>query len=86
MTQEKTRDRRPYRDSLVGDTLQMEGQTRGRTDHLIESHRSSDLELLLFYRKSKTEFPNAGFRYEGRFEYESSEGKQPKRFVLKRMS
>ena len=63
ITQEKTRDRRPYRDSLLGGTLRMEGQTRGRTDQLIESHRSSDLELLLFYRKNKTEFPNAGFRY-----------------------
>ena len=30
ITQEKSRDRRPYRDSLVGDTLRMEGQTRGR--------------------------------------------------------
>jgi hypothetical protein len=82
ITQEKTRDRRPYRDSLVGDTLRLEGQTRGRTDHLIESHRSSDLELLLFYRKNKTEFASAGFRYEG----QSSEGKYPTQFVLKRVS
>jgi putative restriction endonuclease len=86
ITQEKTRDRRPYRDSLVGDTSRMEGQTRGRTDPLIESHRNADLELLLFYRKNKTEFPKAGFRYEGKFQYESSEGKYPTRFVLKRIS
>lgn len=42
-----------------GDELLMDGQTLGRTDDLIESHRSADLELLLFRRRKKSEFPKA---------------------------
>jgi putative restriction endonuclease len=86
VTEEKAPDRRPYRDKLDGDELSMDGQTLGRTDELIETHRSADLELLLFYRKKKTEFPKAAFRYEGIFRYVSSEGKNPTRFTLKRIS
>lgn len=86
VTEEKTSDRRPYRDKLQGDELIMDGQTLGRTDALIETHRSADLELLLFYRKKKTEFPKAAFRYQGIFRYISSEGKNPTRFALKRVS
>ena len=86
VTEEKTRDRRPYRDMLQGDELLMDGQTLGRTDSLIESHLSADLELLLFYRKKKPEYPNSAFRYEGPFRYVSSEGKHPTRFVLRRVS
>jgi len=84
VTEEKTRDRRPYRDKLQGDDLFMDSRTLGRTDGLIESHRSSDLELLLSNRKKKSEFSNSGFRYEGPFEYVSSEGKNPTRFLLRR--
>lgn len=85
VTEEKTRDRRPYRDKLQGDKLQMDGQMLGRTDGLMESHRSANLELLLFYRKKKSEFPKSAFRYEGPFEFVSSEGKNPTRFLLKRV-
>jgi len=86
VTEAKSRDQRPYRDKLEGNELLMDGQTLGRTDGLIESHRAADLELLLFYRKKKTEFPKAAFRYEGIFRYVSSEGKNPTRFTLKRIS
>lgn len=85
VTEAKARDRTPYRDKLQGDSLIMDGQTLGRTDVLIETHRSANLELLLFYRKSKSEFPNAGFRYEGAFVYVSSEGRHPSHFMLERV-
>ena len=58
----------------------------GRTDHWIIGHKNLGLELLLFYRKSKTEHPGAGFRFEGPFEYVSHKGKHPTRFTLRRAS
>ncbi len=42
--------------------------------------------MLLFYRKSKSEHPGAGFRYEGPFQYMKHEGKHPTRFTLRRAS
>lgn len=84
ITKEKTSDRTQYADSLVGDLLHMEGQTKGRTDHLIKQHIDDGLELIVFYRDSKLQFPGAGFTYEGTFNYESSEGSEPTRFVLRK--
>src|SRR5262249_4143398 len=43
------------------------------------------VELLVFYRKSKTEFDNYGFRYEGSFRYVSHQGSKPTQFLLRRV-
>lgn len=83
VTEHKTSDRTQYYDHLDNDILHWDGQMQGRTDHLIIGHRKQDLELLLFYRKSKTEHPGAGFRYEGPFEYVNHKGKHPTRFTLR---
>jgi len=90
VTEDKTPDRTQYRDELIGDELHWEGQSAGRTDRLIVEHRINGLELLLFRRKRKYEHPNAGFRYEGTFEYichapGDASRKKPSRFVLRRL-
>jgi Protein of unknown function DUF262/Protein of unknown function (DUF1524) len=73
-----------YKDELVGDILHWQGQALGRTDDLIVYHKRDGNCLLVFYRKAKAEFPGAGFRLEGRFDYVSHSGGQPANFVLKR--
>lgn len=85
VTEEKTSDRTQYHDLLEGDQLTMQGQTKGRTDHLIIDHAGRGDELLLFYRKSKTEHPGAGFVYEGAFEYVQNVGSLPTTFTLRRV-
>jgi predicted HNH restriction endonuclease len=85
VTLHKTPDRAQYSDFLDGDILQWDGQTSGRTDSLIINHKSQGLELLLFYRKQKYEYPKAAFRCEGSFEYVSHTGKNPTHFMLKRV-
>lgn len=85
VTEQKTPDRTQYEDSLKGDVLRWEGQKSGRKDDLITKHKILDLELVVFYRKRKYEHQNAAFRYEGVFEYESHEGGNPKKFVLRRI-
>lgn len=84
VTKDKTSDRTQYQDSLDGDVLTMEGQTAGRTDHLITEHAKRGQELILFYRDSKLQYPGAGFRYEGQFRYEGHTGSQPATFTLRR--
>jgi hypothetical protein len=84
VTRDKTSDRTQYQDALAGDVLTMEGQTAGRTDHLITEHAARGDELLLFYRDSKIEHPGAGFRYEGPFEYKDHDGAGPATFTLQR--
>ncbi len=84
VTENKTPDRTQYHDLLDNDTLQWDGQMMGRTDHWIIGHKEQGLELLLFYRKSKSQHPGAGFRYEGPFQYVKHEGKHPTRFTLRR--
>lgn len=86
VTENKTSDRTQYHDLLDNDVLHWGGQTTGRTDHLIIGHERQGVELLLFYRKSKSEHPGAGFRYEGPFEYVDDRGSQPTRFTLRRAS
>src|SRR5262249_52153761 len=71
VTEQKTPDKTPYRDHLDGDDLSWDGQTSGRKDGLIINHEVEVLELLLFYRHSKKQFNNYGFRYEGEFRYVS---------------
>ena len=84
ITEHKTSDRTQYLDALEGDTLHMQGQRMGRTDALISDHHRRGLELLLFYRKAKYEYPHAGFKYEGIFTYQSHSGSAPTSFVLSR--
>jgi hypothetical protein len=84
VTEQKTPDRTQYVDTLTDDTLRMEGQSKGRTDHLIFQHKQLGLELLVFHRRSRKEYSGAGFRYEGAFCYEDASGSKPTSFVLKR--
>ncbi|EJT85993.1 putative restriction endonuclease [Pseudomonas putida S11] len=84
ITEHKTSDRTQYVDALEGDILHMQGQRMGRTDALISDHRQRGLELLLFYRKAKYEYPHAGFKYEGIFTYQRHSGSAPTSFVLSR--
>jgi hypothetical protein len=86
VTEQKTADRVPYQDKLEGDELRWQGQTSGRTDTLIINHRQDGNDILVFYRKAKYEFPGAGFRLEGRFDYVSHSGGAPTSFLLKRRS
>lgn len=84
VTEEKTPDRTQYQDMLESDVLTMEGQTAGRTDNLIIEHADHGDEILLFYRNSKLQYPDAGFRYEGAFRYETHSGSGPTTFTLHR--
>ena len=84
ITEHKPADRVPYQDELVGDELRWQGQTSGRTDALIINHRQDGNDILVFYRKAKYEFPGAGFRLEGNFDYVSHSGRAPTSFILKR--
>ncbi len=72
-------------DRLEWDTLYWDGQPSGRTDKLIIDHEANGYELLVFYRKYKTEHRKSGFRYEGRFRYVSHRDGQPSHFVLRRV-
>ena len=85
VTQEKTADRTQYEDELTGDDLYIEGQLSGRKDKLLAEHFERDLEILLFYRKSKYEFERAAFRYEGIFRFVEQSGKAPTRFHFLRV-
>lgn len=84
ITENKTPDRVQFKDSLDGDVLTMEGQSLSRTDHMITDHVRAGNELLLFYRHSKSEYPGAGFVYEGPFRYVRHEGSKPAAFTLER--
>ncbi|TGE21542.1 DUF3427 domain-containing protein [Hymenobacter aquaticus] len=82
VTEEKAADKIQYKDKLEGDILKWQGQLSGRTDKLIMSHATEHIELLVFYRHSKREYPSAAFRYLGRFEYESHQAGKPTSFLL----
>lgn len=84
VTEHKTPDRTQYEDLLDGDVLYMDGQLKGMTDKLIKEHSERGLELIVFYRKKKYEHPGAGFRFEGRFLYQSHKGSGPTQFILHR--
>lgn len=90
VTEKKGPEDTPYRDMLAGDTLWWDGQAAGGTDRWIIEHEARGLELILFYRHSKSEYPDSGFLYEGRFRYESHipgrrDERVPSKFVLKRV-
>lgn len=84
VTEEKSADRPQLHDLLSGDVLTWSGQPSGRTDRLIIDHLSDGNELLVFYRKTRQEFPGAGFRYEGSFSYSGHSGAKPASFTLVR--
>jgi hypothetical protein len=84
VTEQKAADQTPYKDELIGDTLHWQGQTAGRTDTLVINHRQEGNNVLVFYRKTKNEFADSGFRLEGAFDYVSHSGGAPTSFVLER--
>ncbi|PMZ92739.1 MULTISPECIES: HNH endonuclease [unclassified Pseudomonas] len=86
LTEEKPREQTQYVDTLTGDVLGMQGQKERRTDHLILEHKERGLELLVFYRRNKLEYPAYGFRYQGAFFYESHSNLDSKAtsFILRR--
>ena len=85
VTEQKTNDMPQLSDLLEGHTLRWDGQPSGRTDKLIIEQEHDSYELLVFYRKHKGEFPKSGFKYEGRFQYESHTDGRPAHFVLRRV-
>jgi hypothetical protein len=82
VTENKTPDRTPYEDKLLGNELITDGQLAGRTDNLIMEHKTLGLELLVFHRIDKFQYDRAGFRYEGVFRYVSATGTNPRKFCL----
>lgn len=83
VTEEKTKDRTPYRDRLEGMTLTWEGQSSGRTDKWIIEHEALGLDLFLFYRKNRRERDDYSFVYLGRVSYLEHTGSHPTQFRLK---
>jgi hypothetical protein len=81
VTKKKPANQKHYINSLVGDILNWQGQTTGRTDQLIIGHQDRGLELLVFYREKD----HSPFRYEGAFEYTGEHtGANPTSFKLRR--
>jgi len=75
----------PRHNDLTGDKLEFDGQNAGRTDRWLIEHKQDDMEVILFYREHRDEYPGSGFRYEGLFEYVSHEGKRPTKFTFRRV-
>src|SRR6266487_3735944 len=86
VTENKAKGFTPYKDLLLGDTLEWDGQTKGRKDRLIIEHEIKGLEILVFYRTSKRAIPFGGFKYEGQFRYVRHSGSQPAHFILERVA
>ncbi|MEG2962078.1 MAG: hypothetical protein RR860_05250, partial [Janthinobacterium sp.] len=84
ITENKTADRIQYINHLDGDILLMQGQTEGRTDHLLNNQTTNNFEILLFHRTDRNEHPDYGFRYEGKFQYIRHYGQRPTSFILQR--
>lgn len=85
ITQKKSSDMTQYDDRLEGDDLHMDGQSAGLTDKALIEHEKNGDEVLLFFRREKTEHPGGGFRYEGTFRYVSHTGTQPAHFHFRRI-
>lgn len=83
VTENKTKDRTPYKDFLEGDILEWDGQLKGRTDDLVIHHLSLDLDLILMYRLSRNQRPDHSFICFGRLEYIKHEGSNPSHFYLR---
>ena len=84
ITEKKSADRTQYHDHLEGHILFWQGQMAGRTDALIINHQANNLELLVFYRMKRNEYPGAGFEYLGPFVYFAHSGSKPTNFILLR--
>jgi predicted HNH restriction endonuclease len=84
ITEKKSGNMTAYTDRLTDDILHWDGQTEGRKDKYIIEHQANNFELLVFYRESKTQHPEYGFRYEGQFTYVSHTGAKPAHFMLQR--
>jgi putative restriction endonuclease len=85
ITQKKSSSMTQYNDRLEGDDLHMDGQSEGRTDQMLIEHQKNGDEVLLFFRRTKTEHPEGGFRYEGRFLHVSHTGTKPAHFHFQRV-
>jgi hypothetical protein len=85
ITQQKSKDMTQYNDRLEGDDLYVDGQSAGLKDKMLAEHEKNGDEVLLFFRRSKTEHPGGGFRYEGRFQYVSHIGTRPAHFHFNRV-
>lgn len=84
VTEAKKAGRTQYNDHFEGEFLHWQGQTQGRTDRKIIDHRANGTELLIFFRAKWDEYPGAGFRYLGPFNYVSHEGSRPANFILRK--
>jgi putative restriction endonuclease len=84
VTEQKAGGMTEYEDRLDGDTLYWQGQTSSIKDKQIVNHAADGLELVVFFRETKNQFPGYGFRFEGAFEYVSHRGTKPASFVLRR--
>jgi 5-methylcytosine-specific restriction enzyme A len=85
VTERKPKGQTQYTDLLKGDVLEWQGQTSGRTDARIRTHKEDGVEILVFYRNNKSEFNDYAFAYEGSFEYVKDEGSRPTNFTLRRI-
>ena len=85
ITQKKSNDMTQYNDRLEEDHLHIDGQSAGLTDKTLIEHEKNGDEILLFFRRTKTEHPGGGFRYEGRFQYVSHTGTRPAHFHFRRV-
>jgi putative restriction endonuclease len=84
VTEDKSDHFSEYSDELRGDDLFMDGQNAGGTDKDLIEHSQNGVEVLLFYRRHKTEFPGGGFVYEGKFQYSGHQGTRPAHFHFAR--
>jgi|SRR5450631_3375410 len=82
VNEKKEKGATQYRNLLHKNTLDWDGQPKGKKDHLIITHEIENLELLVFYRKDKSTFPDYGFKYEGKFHYVSHTGSKPTHFIF----
>lgn len=82
ITENKSPDRTQYVDFFDGQVLNFEGQTLGKTDNKIIEHIANGNEILVFYRKAKSQYDKYAFKYLGRFEYLKHNDDKPKKFVL----
>lgn len=83
VTENKSKDRTPYKDMLEGNILEWDGQLKGRTDKLVINHARLGLDLILMYRFSRNERPDHSFVCLGRLAYTNHEGSNPTHFYLR---
>src|SRR5258708_25206956 len=86
ITQEKSSNMTQYNDRLDGDDLYIDGQSAGLKDKALIEHEKNGDEVLLFFRRDKTEHEGGGFRYEGKFRYVTHTGTRPANFHFVRIA